>query len=62
LAAQLGQFQNHAFIIDSKMKTDEVEFESSIHALPNEEELREALDNLLVERAEETDADVEQIF
>jgi two-component system chemotaxis sensor kinase CheA/chemotaxis protein CheC len=62
LAAQLGQFQNHAFIIDSKMKTDEVEFESSIHALPNEEELREALDNLMVERAEETDADVEQIF
>ena len=62
LAAQLGQYQNHAFIIDSKMKTDEVEFESSIHALPNEEELREALDNLMVERAEETDADVEQIF
>ena len=62
LAAQLGQHQRHAFIIDSTMKTDEVEFESSIHALPNEAELREALDDLLVERAEETDADVEQIF
>ncbi len=62
LAAQLGQHQQHAFIIDSKMKTDEVEFESEIHALPNEEELREALDDLLVERAEETEADAEQIF
>ncbi|WP_340097863.1 chemotaxis protein CheC [Salinibaculum salinum] len=62
LAAQLGQHQRHAFIIDSTMKTDEVDFESSIHALPNEEELRKALDELLVERAEETDADVEQIF
>jgi two-component system chemotaxis sensor kinase CheA/chemotaxis protein CheC len=62
LAAQLGQFQNHAFIIDSTMKTDEVEFEASVHALPNEEELREALNDLLVERAEETDADVEQMF
>jgi hypothetical protein len=30
--------------------------------LPNEAELREALDTLLVDRAEETDADVEQIF
>ncbi len=62
LAAQLGQHQQHAFIIDSKMKTDEVAFESTIHALPNEEELREALDELLVERAEETEADAEQIF
>jgi two-component system chemotaxis sensor kinase CheA/chemotaxis protein CheC len=62
LAAQLGQHQQHAFIIDSKMQTDEVEFESEIHALPNEAELREALDELLVERAEETEADAEQIF
>jgi two-component system chemotaxis sensor kinase CheA/chemotaxis protein CheC len=62
LAAQLGQRQRHAFIIDSKMKTDEVEFESEIHALPNEAELREALDELLVERADETEADADQIF
>jgi two-component system chemotaxis sensor kinase CheA/chemotaxis protein CheC len=62
LAAQLGQHQRHAFIIDSKMKTDEVEFESEIYALPNEAELRDALDELLVERADETEADAEQIF
>ena len=62
LAAQLGQHQQHAFVIDSTMKTDEVEFESAIHALPNEQELREALDKLDVERADQTDADVGQIF
>jgi len=62
LAAQLGQHQRHAFVIDSKMKTEEVEFESEIHALPNEAELREALNDLLVERTDETEADAEQIF
>jgi two-component system chemotaxis sensor kinase CheA/chemotaxis protein CheC len=62
LAAQVGQYQEHAFIIDSKMKTDDIEFEAEIHALPNEQELRQALDDLDVDRADETDANVEQIF
>jgi two-component system chemotaxis sensor kinase CheA/chemotaxis protein CheC len=62
LAAQLGQHQRHAFIVDSTMRTDDVEFECAIHALPNERQLREALDELLVERAGETEADPEQIF
>jgi chemotaxis protein CheC len=62
LAAQLGQHQRHAFVIDSKMETDEVEFESTIHALPNEQELRQALEELDVDRADQTDADAEQIF
>ncbi len=62
LAAQLGQHQRHAFIIDSHMQTDEVEFESEIHALPNEAELRQALSELQVDRADQTEADVEQIF
>jgi two-component system chemotaxis sensor kinase CheA/chemotaxis protein CheC len=62
LAAQLGQRQRHTFVIDSTMRTDEVAFESVIHALPDETELRKALDTLLVERAGETEADVEQIF
>lgn len=62
LAAQVGQRQEHAFIIESTMKTDEIEFESEIHALPNEAELREALDALDVERADETEADAEQLF
>ncbi|MEF8782621.1 MAG: chemotaxis protein CheC [Haloarculaceae archaeon] len=62
LAAQLGQHQRYAFIIDSTMKTDEVEFECAIHALPNEQQLREALDDLAVDRADQTEANVEQIF
>jgi two-component system chemotaxis sensor kinase CheA/chemotaxis protein CheC len=62
LAAQLGQHQQHAFTVDSKMVTDEVAFESEIHALPNEQELRAALAELDVERADETEADAEQIF
>jgi two-component system chemotaxis sensor kinase CheA/chemotaxis protein CheC len=57
LAAQLGQSQRHAFVIDSKMKTDEVEFQSEIHALPNEQELREALEALDIDRADQTEAD-----
>ncbi|WP_123537188.1 chemotaxis protein CheC [Halosimplex salinum] len=62
LAAQVGQHQEHAFIIDSEMRTDDIEFGAEIHALPNEKELRQALDELLVERADETQADVEKIF
>jgi two-component system chemotaxis sensor kinase CheA/chemotaxis protein CheC len=62
LAAQVGQYQEHAFIIDSRMRTDDIEFRAEIHALPNEKELRDALNDLDVERATETDADVEQIF
>ncbi|WP_424000822.1 chemotaxis protein CheC [Haloarcula salina] len=62
LAAQVGQHQEHAFIIESEMKTDDIEFEAEILALPNEKELREALEALDVERANETQADVEQIF
>jgi len=52
LAAQLGQHQRHAFIIDSQMQIEEVEFGAKIHALPNERELQAALDDMLVERAE----------
>jgi len=62
LAAQLGRHQRHAFTIDSTMRTDEVAFESEIHALPDEAELRQALDELSVERADQTEADAEQIF
>jgi two-component system chemotaxis sensor kinase CheA/chemotaxis protein CheC len=62
LAAQVGQHQEHAFIIDARMQTDEVAFRSEIHALPNERERRQALQDLEVDHADETEADVEQIF
>jgi two-component system chemotaxis sensor kinase CheA/chemotaxis protein CheC len=62
LAAQVGQEQDHAFIIDSTMKTPELEFKSEIHALPNEEELRQALEDLDVDRADKVGADVDNVF
>ncbi len=62
LAAQVGQQQEHAFLIDSEMRTEDIAFGAEIQVLPNERELRQALDELLVERADETEADVEQIF
>jgi chemotaxis protein CheY-P-specific phosphatase CheC len=62
LAAQVGREQAHAFIIDSEMRTEEIEFSATVHALPNETELRKALEQLDVERADETDADPERIF
>jgi chemotaxis protein CheC len=62
LAAQVGQQQEHAFLIDSEMRTADIAFGAEIQVLPNERELRQALDELLVERADETEADVEEIF
>jgi chemotaxis protein CheC len=62
LAAQLGRHQRHAFTIDATMQTDELAFESQIHALPDERELRAALDQLVVDRADQLEADAEQIF
>jgi len=62
LAAQLGQFQRHAFLIDSKMMTEELAFQCEITALPNEQELRTALSQLDPDRTTETQADVEDIF
>ena len=62
LAAQLGQHQRHAFVIDSKMVTEELAFESEIHVLPNEQELREALDTLALDRTDQVAADPDELF
>jgi len=62
LAARVGQKQEHAFVIESTMQTADLEFGSEIHALPNDEELKAALEKLEVERADQTEADVEHIF
>jgi two-component system chemotaxis sensor kinase CheA/chemotaxis protein CheC len=62
VAARLGQNQQHAFVIDSTMRTDDVDFECKIYALPDEAELRRALNELDVDRADETEADLEGIF
>jgi chemotaxis protein CheC len=46
LAAELAQGQDYAFLIDSTIRTDDDEFTCDIYALPNETELRRALDQL----------------
>jgi chemotaxis protein CheY-P-specific phosphatase CheC len=62
LAAQLGQHQRHPFIIDSRMETEDLAFGAEIHALPNQREVREAVEKFRVDRADETTADPEQLF
>jgi len=59
---QLGPFQTHAYTIESRMKTDEIEFDCEIHALPNEAELGAALEDLMVDRKGETEADPSDLF
>jgi chemotaxis protein CheY-P-specific phosphatase CheC len=62
ITSQLGPFQTHAFTIDSAITTDEVTFDCKIHALPDESGLEAALNALLVERAEQTEADPDDLF
>jgi chemotaxis protein CheY-P-specific phosphatase CheC len=59
---QLGPFQTHAYTIESHMKTDEIEFDCEIHALPNEADLGEALEDLVVDRKDQTEADPSDLF
>jgi chemotaxis protein CheY-P-specific phosphatase CheC len=59
---QLGPFQTHAYTIESRIETDDIAFDCEIHALPNEAQLSEALDSLLVERSDQTEADPEDLF
>jgi len=59
---QLGPFQTHAYTIESRITTDSVAFDCEIHALPNETQLSEALDDLIVSRRDQTEVDPEEIF
>ncbi|SFR43949.1 chemotaxis protein CheC [Halogeometricum limi] len=49
LATELAQAQEYAFLIDSAIRTENDAFTCDIYALPNESELREALDQLAAE-------------
>jgi chemotaxis protein CheC len=48
LATELARSQEHAFLIDSTIRTADDEFTCDIYALPDEAELREALNRLAV--------------
>ncbi|QSG05500.1 chemotaxis protein CheC [Halapricum desulfuricans] len=62
VAEQLGPFQTHAYTIESRITTESVAFDCEIHALPNETQLSEALDELLVSRRDRTTADPDKLF
>jgi two-component system chemotaxis sensor kinase CheA/chemotaxis protein CheC len=44
------------------METEDLAFGAEIHALPNQREVREAVEKFRVDRADETTADPEQLF
>ncbi|WP_267639252.1 chemotaxis protein CheC [Haloarchaeobius amylolyticus] len=56
---QLGENQDFAFVFDTVIKADDREFDCSIYAIPDEEDLERALNNLDIDRIEdaETKAD-----
>jgi chemotaxis protein CheY-P-specific phosphatase CheC len=62
IAGRLGQSQEYAFLMDSAVVTPEGEFNCEIYAIPDERKLKEALDELLVERSDQLEADRESLF
>jgi chemotaxis protein CheC len=57
---QLGEDQEFAFVFDTVMRANDREFDCSIYAIPNQDDLERALNDLDVERVEdaETKTDV----
>ncbi|MFB6299758.1 MAG: chemotaxis protein CheC [Halobacteriales archaeon] len=54
---EVSREQSRAFMLDSTIGTDELDFSCEIFAIPREDELREALNQLSVEQADELEAD-----
>ena len=63
IVGRMAQTQEHAFLLDSMIHTDDDgAFHCEILALPDESELREVLQELLVERADRTQVDPSEVF
>ena len=63
IVGRMARTQEHAFLLDSMIHTDDDgAFHCEILALPDESELREALGDLLVERADRTHVDPSEVF
>jgi len=62
VTGQLGAFQTHAFSIESEIRNDDLGFTCHIHAFPDEADLGDALDSLLLGRTDETAADPDDLF
>lgn len=63
IVGRMAQTQEHAFLLDSIIRTDgDGVFQCEMFALPDEAELREVLEDLLVERADRTHVDPDEVF
>jgi chemotaxis protein CheC len=63
IVGRMARTQEHAFLLDSMIHTDdEGTFQCEILALPDESELRDVLQDLLVERADKTQIDPSEVF
>jgi chemotaxis protein CheC len=60
---RMAESQEHAFLLDSTIETaDDRAFRCELFALPDEAELTAALDALLVDRADQLEADPSEVF
>ncbi len=63
VVGRMARDQDHAFLLDSTIETDDDGvFRCEIFALPDGDELREVLGELLVDRADEIHADPDEVF
>ena len=63
IVGRMARSQEHAFLLDSVIRTDgDGVFRCELLALPDEAELRAVLDDLLVERADRTHVDPDEVF
>ncbi len=63
IVGRMARTQEHAFVLDSMIRTnDDGVFRCEMFALPDESELREVLQDLLVERADRTHVDPSEVF
>jgi len=62
IVGQMARTQEHAFLLDSVIRTDDGVFRCELFALPHEDELREVLEELLVERADRTHVSPDEVF
>lgn len=62
IAGRLAQTQDYAFVLDSTLEIDGGEFTCELFAFPERTQLTQALDSLLVERADQTEADFDSLL
>ncbi|WP_049928474.1 chemotaxis protein CheC [Halopiger goleimassiliensis] len=63
ITAEIAETDDHAFMLDSSIQTDSDQvFTCQMLALPRRDELEQALDDLLLENAENTSIDPDDLF